>query len=75
MSQDVIITRKPVVSSNISEIGYDEETMTLEVKFNKGAVYRYEEVPSHVNDRLMTAGSVGTYFAANIKSRYHYYQY
>ena len=43
--------------------------MTLEVEFNSGAVYQYQGVPQSENDALMSAGSKGTYFNANIKSR------
>ena len=59
-----------VSSSNIRSIGYDPDSMTLEVEFNTGGVYQYPGVPQFEYDALMNAGSKGTYFNANIKSRF-----
>lgn len=63
--------RTPVSSSNLSSIGYEQETSTLEVEFNHGGIYQYHEVPEDVFDSLMQAGSHGIYFNANIKNDYH----
>jgi hypothetical protein len=62
--------RTPVSSSNIKAIGYDPESQLLEVEFNQGAVYEYRLVPAAVHQALMSAGSIGQYFAANIKGQY-----
>jgi hypothetical protein len=62
--------RVSVSSSNIRSIGYDSDSMTLEVEFNSGAVYQYQGVPQSESDALMSAGSKGTHFNANIKNRY-----
>lgn len=62
--------RTPVSSSNLSSIGYEPETSTLEVEFNHGGVYQYHGVPQDVFDSLMQAGSHGTYFNANIRNSY-----
>jgi len=62
--------REVVSSSNIRSIGYDSDSMTLEVEFNSGAVYQYQGVPQSEYDALMNAGSKGTHFNANIKNRY-----
>ena len=59
-----------VSSSNIRSIGYDSDSMTLEVEFNSGAVYQYQGVQQSEYDAFMNAGSKGTYFNANIKNRY-----
>lgn len=64
--------RTPVTSSNISDIGYDEDSQTLEVGFKNGSVYQYAGVPLSEYEGLMSAGSHGTYLAANIKGRYPY---
>lgn len=61
----------PVVSSNISDIGYDAETETLYVTFrNSGLTYSYEKVPAGEYSMLERADSVGGYFANNIKNQY-----
>jgi len=37
--------RMSVSSSNISSVGYDPKTQTLEVEFHNGGVYQYFNVP------------------------------
>jgi len=64
--------RTPVSSSNISAIGYDADSQTLEVEFTNGAVYSYTGVPSGEHDGLMGADSKGKYLHANIKTRYSF---
>lgn len=64
--------RKSVSSSNLSSIGYDLDTSTLEIEFNSGMIYRYFEVPEHVYEDLMNAGSQGSFFSHNIKNTYHF---
>jgi len=59
-----------VSSSNIRSIGYDPDSMTLEVEFNNGGLYQYQGVPPSEHASLMSAGSKGTYFSANIRNRY-----
>lgn len=64
--------RTPVDSSNISSIGYDEGSNTLEIEFHGGTVYQYFDVPLNVYDGIMEAGSKGQYLAQHIKG-YHRY--
>lgn len=64
--------RTPVDSSNISSIGYDEDSNTLEVEFHSGAVYQYFDVPLNVYQEIMEAGSKGQYFAQHIKGYYRF---
>lgn len=62
---------KPVQSSNISDIGYDDATSELYITFrNSGRTYKYADVPSGEYHMLETADSVGSYFANNIKNQY-----
>jgi hypothetical protein len=62
--------RVPVSSSNIATVGYEESTATLEIEFHSGGVYQYYNVPENVHLELITASSVGGYFARNIKNVY-----
>ena len=62
--------RTKVESSNIASVGYDGNIM--EIEFNSGAIYQYENVPIRVYDVMMKADSVGKYFNAHIKSKYNY---
>ncbi|MBR9860960.1 KTSC domain-containing protein [bacterium] len=64
--------RIAVDSSNISSIGYDEESTTLEIEFHNGAVYQYFDVPFSIYDDLMGADSHGKYLAQNIKGKYRF---
>lgn len=61
------MNRTPVVSSNISSVGYDPQTSTLEIEFLNRAVYRYHNVPQSEYHGLMRAPSLGHYFDVNIK--------
>jgi hypothetical protein len=64
--------RQPVGSSNIAEIGYDENSRTLEVLFHNGSIYQYFDVPPQIHTEIMQAGSVGQYLNANIKGNFRY---
>jgi len=64
------MNRTPVISSHVASIGYDPNTMTLEVEFRDGSVYQYFDVPETEHQYLMSASSVGTYLSQNIKTSY-----
>ncbi|QPE05515.1 KTSC domain-containing protein [Microbacterium schleiferi] len=66
------MNREPVTSSNLSSVGYDESSQTLEVEFKNGNIYQYFDVPSSEHIELMRSDSVGTYFSANIRTAYRY---
>ena len=54
-------------SSNIAEIGYSYDDMTLEVKFHNGNIYQYWPITEAGWEGLMKAESKGSYFAENIR--------
>lgn len=62
--------REPVSSSNLRSVGYDPTSDTLEIEFNSGGVYQYLGVPAHVHDFLLRSGSLGSYFASQIRDVY-----
>ena len=64
--------RDSVASSNISSIGYDADSETLEVEFTNGSIYQYFNVPSGLNDQLMAAPSKGQFLNVYIKNAYPY---
>lgn len=64
------MTRVPVQSSDLKSVGYNPETLQLEIEFHSGGVYVYNGVPAHVHAALMNAPSLGRYFAQNIKNQY-----
>lgn len=58
---------KEVISNNISHIGYDENARVLKVRFKQGGEYHYSDVPPEVYVNLLTAESIGSHFAKNIR--------
>ncbi|WLO85518.1 KTSC domain-containing protein [Pantoea agglomerans] len=62
--------RTAVSSSNLASVGYDADTLTLEVEFLNGTVYQYYDVPEGVFEELLNAGSVGSYFSHNVRNNY-----
>lgn len=66
------MNRTPVSSSNVVSVGYDPNTLTLEVEFKGNSVYQYFDVPEAVYQELMQASSIGQYLNANIKQSYRY---
>ncbi|WP_299289717.1 KTSC domain-containing protein [uncultured Mucilaginibacter sp.] len=64
--------RNTVSSSNISSVGYDNTSQTLEIEFKKGDVYHFINVPFNIYSGLMSASSHGIYFDRNIKGIYNY---
>jgi len=66
------MNRVPVSSSNVASVGYDPNSMILEVEFKNGSIYQYFDVPETEHASLMSAPSVGGYLAQNIKGNYRY---
>lgn len=64
-TEELTIEHIPVVSSNISSIGYNARRRILEIKFRDGSVYQYFEVPAKLHSGLMNASSHGKFL--------HYY--
>jgi len=66
--------RKPVSSTNVASVGYDRQTMTLEVEFTTGSIYQYFDVPEQVYQELLNAASVGQFLNQQVKHSYRYVQ-
>ena len=64
--------RIAVQSRDIAIVGYDPETLMLEITFRGGGVYQYKDVTEAVYQNLLRAESLGTYFNQNIKNSYEY---
>lgn len=77
--QNTVSAQKPrrpplieVESSMICAVRYDEENRLLEVHFNTGRIYCYEDVPPDVYQGLLDAESKGRYMRAYIIDVYSY---
>ena len=66
--------RPTPMSSNVSQIGYDEETEELVVIFAKGGRYVYYGVPADIADEVINAPSVGQALNLDIKGFYPHRQ-
>jgi hypothetical protein len=64
-----VMKRKYVKSSAIISVGYDPESLTLEVEFINSDVYQYFGVPKEDHEALMNAESVGEFFNTVIKPK------
>ncbi|HAW57988.1 MAG TPA: KTSC domain-containing protein [Bacteroidales bacterium] len=63
---------KPVASSNIQMVGYDESSETMRIQFTNGSVYEYKNIPLVVYNDFMQASSLGAYLNRNIRNSYPY---
>lgn len=66
------MNRIPVSSSSLSSVGYDSQSLTLEIEFRKGSVYQYFDLPENVFESLMQAPSKGKFLDVHIKHSYRY---
>ena len=57
----------PVESSHISEVGYDENSQSLYVRFTNGTLYQYFDISPDIWDQLLYSTSKGVYLNENIK--------
>lgn len=66
--------RVAVSSRSLRELGYDPDAQVLEVRFNNGSLYRYEQVPAEAVQALLEADSLGRYFNQVFKPQHYRYQ-
>ncbi|MCY4370198.1 MAG: KTSC domain-containing protein [bacterium] len=64
--------RRFVSSSNVSSVGYDQLTQTLEVEFLSGGIYQYYGVPESIYSQMVQAASKGRFLHLYIKNAYPY---
>jgi len=67
-----MMERENVSSSLLESVGYDPETLTLEIGFKSGRVYQYYQVPPNIHAGLISASSLGEYFNKEIREQYEY---
>lgn len=65
-----IPTMHPVISSNVTEVGYDSDMGNLYVRFKTGVLYAYAGVPKQEFEKLIVAPSFGSYLSQNIKNTF-----
>jgi KTSC domain len=62
--------RKRVTSSNLTSIGYDSASQTLEVEFQNGSIYQYYNVTPAIFEAFDRAPSKGQFFNSQIKDSF-----
>ena len=61
----------PVKSSNLAEVGYEDVTGILYVRFISGeGVHRYSNVPSALYNKLLASDSPGSFFHHQIRGKF-----
>ena len=61
-----------VESSQIRSVGYDCQSLILEIEFKNNRVYQYRNVTALIICQLIFAESVGSFFMKNIKNNYEF---
>ncbi|MEX2619990.1 MAG: KTSC domain-containing protein [Egibacteraceae bacterium] len=61
-----------VDSSNLEQVGYDNDNMELHVIFKDGSLYVYLDVPAQIYEELLVAPSKGSYLNREVKGVYNY---
>jgi hypothetical protein len=69
IGEEIIVS---YVSSNIRSGKYNTNTKKLEVTFNNGLIYEYDDVPHEIFAELNLSESQGKYFNKNISKNYTY---
>lgn len=64
--------RTAVQSSNVAEIGYESNSMILEVQFNKGEIYQYLDVPESTFIEFLHSDSKGRFLNLHIKPNFRF---
>lgn len=69
---DQIPELKPVSSSHLDAVGYDEDSQTLYVQWKDGQISAYDDVPASVANDLEQAPSPGKTFNDLIRGKYQH---
>lgn len=72
LEKQEVMNRILVNSTTISSVGYNADTLVLEVEFINGALYKYLDVPATVYLRFMNADSKGQFYNYYIRDVYDY---
>ena len=62
----------PVQSTTLASVGYGMDRSLLEVRFQDGGLYRFQDVPPHYFEELLAARSKGAYFNTHIRKHFDY---
>lgn len=63
----------PINATNIAEIGYEPETMLMQIRFRNGWLYSYANVEPETYSAFQSSDDPGRYFAEIIKPQRNRY--
>lgn len=58
-------------SSQISNVSYDPSSKTMQIRFKNNTMYMYTNVAPSIFGALISADSVGSYFARYVRHKYN----
>ena len=58
-------------SSQISNVSYDPSSKTMQIRFKNNTMYMYANVAPSIFGALISADSVGSYFARYVRHKYN----
>ena len=64
--------RTAITSPGIEQLGYEEGSEILEIKFVSGTVYEFYNVPSKMYEQLMSSPRKELFYETNILVRFPY---
>lgn len=64
------VEMRPVDSSAIASIGFEQDSGELHVLFHSGRTYAYEDVPESTFQEFLAADSKGSYLNREIKPNF-----
>ena len=66
------IEMKPVQSSNINAVGYDELNQVMHVEFTNGNKYIYFDVPPKYHEAFIGSDSIGKHFVKHVRGHFDF---
>ena len=66
------MNRTTVASAGIAQLGYEEGSEILEIKFVSGTIYEFYNVPLKLFDHLMNSSCKELFYETNILVRFPY---
>jgi hypothetical protein len=63
---------QPVASTHIAQVGYEDDSRVLGIRFQDGGVYEYQNVPVELVESFLKAPSKGHFFRDRIKGQFSF---
>ena len=67
-----VIQSKPVFSSFVDKISYDDATQEFSIQYTAGGSTTYQKVPPDVADKVLGAASVGAALHEHVRGQFQH---